>query len=245
VRLGRERPDALAGHRDANLERLSAGLEKLGPINGASTANFDEHLNQGSYAMHTLNQHPENDYDIDTGVIFLSEALPSEPADARRRVARALREAGGNSKKPPEARNNAVTVWYAEGQHVDLAVHRRSAYGVEHAGGESWNPCDPEEVPAWFNRRNKTLSPRSRPDQFRRVVRWMKAFAKSRKTWNMPGGMIISTLAAESFRGHAERDDLALRRDAHRARTTPAQFRPRREPRRRDADRQTEVPGPR
>jgi hypothetical protein len=210
VRLGKDRRDALAGYRDANLDRLSAGLEALGPIEGAEDADFDAYLVQGGYAMHTLNQHLDNDYDIDTGVIFLRGTIPDDAKAARRRVARALREGGGNFSKPPEARTNAVTVWYAEGHHVDLAIYRESGNGLEHAGGDTWSACDPEAVPKWFKERNTTLSPLDLPDQFRRVVRWLKAFAKSRKSWNMPGGMVMSALAAEVFCAHPTRDDLAL-----------------------------------
>jgi hypothetical protein len=184
VRLGQDRRHALAGYRDANLGRLSAGLAALGPIRGAAEADFDDYLIQGSYATHTLNQHPDNDYDIDTGVIFVRTVIPEDPKEARARVARALREAGGNFSKPPEARTNAVTVWYADGHHVDLAIYRRSSWGLEHAGGDTWNPCDPEAIPVWFKERNAKLSPANLPHQFRRVVRCLKAFAKSRGSWN-------------------------------------------------------------
>jgi hypothetical protein len=58
VRLGREGRQHLADLRDRNLDRLSSGLEKLGKLRGASTAGFESSRDQGSYAMHTLNQHP-------------------------------------------------------------------------------------------------------------------------------------------------------------------------------------------
>jgi hypothetical protein len=210
VRLGKARRDELARHRDANLERLSAGLEKLGPITGSASAGYDDYLLQGSYAMHTLNQHPDNDYDIDTGVIFLYDDIPTDAKEARERLARALRNGGGNFSRPPQARTNAVTAWYAAGHHVDLAIYRRNGSSLEHAGGDTWNRCEPEQIPAWFKTKNIDLSPVGRAGQFRRVVRWTKAFAKSRKTWNMPGGMILSALVAECYRPHESRDDVAL-----------------------------------
>ena len=58
VRLGKER-QTLAEHRDINLDRLKAGLEKLG-----HPSRFD-HRDQGSYAMYTINQHPKKEYDIE------------------------------------------------------------------------------------------------------------------------------------------------------------------------------------
>jgi hypothetical protein len=54
-----------------------------------------------------------------------------------------------------------VTVWYADGHHVDLAIYRRSAIGLEHAGGDTWNSCDPEAVPIWFKETNESISPRT------------------------------------------------------------------------------------
>ena len=65
--------------------------------------------------MHTLNQHPDNEYDIDTGVVFAADALPTTALAARQLIADALRATGGAFSKEPEARTNAVTVWYAEG----------------------------------------------------------------------------------------------------------------------------------
>ena len=190
VRLGKSRRNDLAGYRDTNLDRVTAGLEKLGLLPGATGTDFDRSLTQGSYAMHTLNQHPDNDYDIDSGLVFALENIPDDAREARRRVARAVREAGGNFSKQPEARTNAVTVWYADGYHVDLAIYRQNGDFMEHAGGDTWNVCDPEEVPIWFKDCNEALSPAGCTDQFRCVVRWLKAFARSRKSWNMPGGMI-------------------------------------------------------
>ena len=116
VRLGKDRRATLAKHRDTNLERLSAGLKSLGPIEGSEDYDFDEYLIQGSYAMHTQNQHPDNDYDIDTGIIFLPEDIPDDAKAARARVASALRTAGGGFTRAPVARTNAVTVWYTRSQ---------------------------------------------------------------------------------------------------------------------------------
>ena len=78
VRLGKER-QTLAEHRDTNLDRLKAGLEKL-----EYPSSFD-HRNQGSYAMHTINQHPEKDYDIDVAIIFAKDDLSSSRGEGAQR----------------------------------------------------------------------------------------------------------------------------------------------------------------
>jgi hypothetical protein len=220
VRLPKPKRDELAGHRDTNLERLNAGLDAMSEEDEQVYAHPIRHRDQGSYPMHTLNQRPENDYDIDVAIIFRKDDLPGSTCDARKRVERAFVTAGGNFKQPPKARTNAVTVWYEEGYHVDFAVYRESEdeYGdtvTEHAGAD-WKVRDPIEITEWFKRTVRERSPSTEAGatvetgQFRRVVRLLKAFAKSRESWNLPGGMIISKLVEECYSPDYYRDDLAL-----------------------------------
>lgn len=214
VRLGQGRRQTLAAHRDSNLERLKAGLEKL-----EFPTRFDSR-DQGSYAMYTINQHPDNHYDIDVAIIFAKSDLPSTALSTRKRIEEAMLEGGGNFSKPPEALTNAVRVYYQEGHHVDLAIYRQHEdyYGTlihEHAGSE-WSRRDPMELTNWFNATVRKRSPSTQygatveGNQMRRIVRWLKAFAKSRENWDLPGGLIVSILVAECYRPHPQRDDVAL-----------------------------------
>ena len=220
VRLGQAEQAELAGYRDTNLRRLNAGLDKLSEENGRSYAHPIRHCDQGGYAMSTLNQHPDKDYDLDEGIVFRKDDLPAGALDARKQVAEAVKKGGGNFAKEPEARTNAVTVWYAEGYHIDLAVYREyedylGRTVTEHAGAD-WTARNPSEITNWFTGRVATLSP-SRDSgatveagQMRRVVRLLKAFSKSRESWKLPGGLTISALVAECFQPDAYRDDIAL-----------------------------------
>lgn len=208
----------LAKYRDRNICRLKDGLKKLEyrvPIRTPA---------QGGYAMNTLVQRPENnpdtDHDIDIATIFKREDLPEDPLEARKRVLAGVIEGGGNFKQPPEARTNAVTVWYQENYHVDLAVHRvyTGYLGEEiiEQAGVSWTTRDPMEITNWFKDVAKAKSPS--PDngatvvshQMRRIVQLLKYFSKSRSSWSLPGGLIISALVANYFRPDYHRDDLAL-----------------------------------
>lgn len=214
VRLTTKQRKKLAGYRDTNIDRLHTGLDKM--EEPRPVRNCD----QGSFPMHTTNQHPEKDYDIDIAVIFDKDDLPSNPLDSRKRVRDAMIEGGGNFSKDPEARTNAVTVWYEEGHHVDLAVHRRydNVFGneiIEHAGVE-WTTRDPVEITDWFNEIVDRLSPQEnqgasvKSGQMRRIVQLLKMFVKSRKSWNLPGGLLISVLVFECYVDDHERDDKAL-----------------------------------
>jgi hypothetical protein len=148
--------------------------------------------------------------------MFRSSGESGRGAQARCRRAVA---AGGNFRKEPEARTNAVTVWYADGAHVDLAVYRERpgllSRVLEHAGPQ-WGDRDPEAVTSWFQAQVADRSPNLlgtvRKDQLRRVVRWVKRFARSRLSWCLPGGMILTVLAVETYQRDFSRDDVALLR---------------------------------
>ncbi|MGU7785049.1 nucleotide-binding domain-containing protein [Burkholderia sp. PU8-34] len=227
VRLGTKLRNDLGGYRDLNLQRLTDGLKALGDNKGVVYKTYADSKNQGSYAMHTLNQCEHVDYDIDVAVIFEKDDLPENAADARIRVRDALLEKCSNFTKEPEARKNAVTVWYVDGYHIDFAIYRRRTdwWGntiIEHAGGDEWSPRDPMAYTDWFTKQVSTKSPPtlvhtllntsvSVPQgQLRRIVRFVKAFARSRSAWALPGGIVITSLVCEVYKPHPSRDDVAL-----------------------------------
>lgn len=217
IRLGEEK-EVLREYRDCNIQRLKDGLKALDYKLPVRTRN------QGSYAMGSLNQRPENnpdlDYDIDVATIFKKEDLPESPLDARKKVLEGILKGGGNFRRAPIARTNAVTVWYEEGYHVDLAVYRTyiNPFGIEvieHAG-VAWISRNPVQITDWFSATNSSLSPTSdlgatvAPGQMCRVVRLLKYFTKSRASWNLPGGFIITALVAMRYSADYHRDDVAL-----------------------------------
>lgn len=209
VRLGKVARDELANFRDNSLGRLNSGLDKLSDKRNTTYAYPSETRNQGGYAMRTLNQAHDNNYDIDVALIFEKEDLPASPKSARERIRDAFIETAGQFKEPPEARKNAVTIWYASGQHLDFAIYRCSsdAYDneiIEHSSGDEWKPRDLDAMTTWFSNRVDALSPSSiygatiEENQLRKIVRFTKFFAKSRTNWDLPGGMIMTTLVVES-----------------------------------------------
>nr|WP_242525269.1 hypothetical protein [Lysobacter changpingensis] len=225
VRLGAQRRARLQEIRDLNLAKLNRGLDDLAEEVGRPRPHYREAITQGGFAMHTLNQDPSdlNDYDIDVAVVFEEADLPAAALAARQRVRDALSKRTEHMKEAPDLRTNAVTLWYQEGYHVDFAVFRRRAVlggatVIEHASTD-WVVRDPNQVNRWFNDRVAALSPKNQaglpdiavlPNQFRRMVRFLKWFCKSRESWSLPGGMVMSALAAECYRPNRYRDDVAL-----------------------------------
>ena len=112
----------MRGHRDANRKRLKDRLKEEGfPLP-------KEFIKQGSYAMLTMVQNDDNDYDIDDGVYFAEDDLndkdgnPLSPSAARQRVCDALQDQ--RFTKQPRVLRNCVRVYYNEGYHVDMPVYR-------------------------------------------------------------------------------------------------------------------------
>ncbi|MDE0444338.1 MAG: hypothetical protein OXL38_19810 [Gammaproteobacteria bacterium] len=66
--------EAMRDRRNANRNRVRKGLSKADKPAPA------EFVKQGSYAMKTMVQAPDNDYDIDDGVYFHKQDLVGERA---------------------------------------------------------------------------------------------------------------------------------------------------------------------
>lgn len=211
VTLPRSEQTAMRDRRDANRRRLLKGLEK------ADDPEPDEFVKQGSYAMRTMIQHPDNDYDIDDGVYFLKDDLVGDrggemgPREAREMVRDAVDD--GSFADPPEVRSNCVRVYYQKGYHVDMPVYRTVEDGdelvYELASSSGWRRSDARDVTAWFEDK---LSASADGAQERRLVRYMKKFGRSRSNWcgQVLCGFGITVLVVERAWLDAGREDRAL-----------------------------------
>ncbi|NNM73838.1 cyclic GMP-AMP synthase DncV-like nucleotidyltransferase [Enterovirga aerilata] len=219
------RRDILAKAR-ANRTRLRNGLErdsKPAPVGSAT---------QGSYAMRTMIQNDEGDYDIDDGVYFARDKLIGPNGGeitalaARQMVCDALQDR--RFRDSPEVRNNCVRIYYSapNNYHVDVPVYRRTRTKDVFTGeitdtyelaSSDWKTSDALSVTKWFKKQNKDKSsdPSENGDrgQFVRIVRLAKAFARSRPHWSgkIAGGFALSRLVSDHFTENVDRDDVAFR----------------------------------
>src|SRR5262245_43422438 len=69
VKLGRDKCKELTDRRDANRTRVKDGLKKTGDPQP------EEFVTQGSRAMDTTTQEPNNAYDIDDGAVFPADTM--------------------------------------------------------------------------------------------------------------------------------------------------------------------------
>lgn len=219
VTLPQAERSEMRDRRNANRDRLKAGLKKAGkpmPL---------EFRSQGSYAMKTMTQHPDRDYDIDDGVYFAKEDLVGPRGgemtalEARQMVRDALDD--GSFKVAPAVLKNCVRVYYDAGYHVDIPVYRR-VVSEDILGNETvhyelastdWKRSDARDVTSWFESENNLQSPdNSNGRQLRRICREIKMFARSRASWgdSILGGFAITKLITECYRKNGGREDSAL-----------------------------------
>lgn len=202
--------------REANRGRLKENLPKRVKIK--------DFIAQGSMAIRTTIQEEGGDYDIDDGITFYAETLKGAiiglfdmgSDEVRDMVRDALKHA--MFSKQPDVFGNCVRVYYSEGYHVDVPLFRVIDAGTaderqELAGKDGWKASDPTEINRWFEERVQKLN-RIQDDaggQFRRMIRLLKRFARSRgKQWNMPNGLKLTMLADECFERSYDRDDKAF-----------------------------------
>ena len=203
--------DAMRDRRDANRRRLRKGLD----ANGDPAPS--EFVKQGSYAMRTMVQHPDNDYDIDDGVYFLKEDLigPRGGEMTAREAREMVRDAvdDGSFTTPPEVRSNCVRVYYQKGYHVDMPVYRtidtEDEIWHELASSSGWRRSDARDGTDWYE---DELKESGDAVQARRLTRDLKKFARSRSSWSsrILSGFGITVLVVERVYLEADREDRAL-----------------------------------
>ena len=218
VTLPQKERSEMRERRDSNRRRLEQGLERNERPKPADCRS------QGSYAMRTMVQQPDRDYDVDDGVYFEVEKLKGprggdmSASDAKEMVLEALKD--DSFDRPPEQLKNCVRVYYKAGYHVDVPVYRTfkeddSAEGETHIelASTDWKVSDPLAVTDWFLDANRDKSPDTdNGGQLRRIVRLLKAFARSRPSWRdqIATGFMITGLVVERYSANAAREDMAL-----------------------------------
>lgn len=219
VSLSESMKSGMRKRRNTNQERLKKGLVK-----NESPLPL-KHVKQGSYAMHTMVQAEYSTSDIDDGAIFAKEDLVGPrggtftPKQAKEMVRDALDD--GSFKQAPIVHSNCVRVYYNDGFTIDIPVYREikeESWFSEEISYElasfEWKETDPEGVTKWFNAQVIAKSPdETNGRQMRRIVKLLKAWCKSRKSWNMPSGFILSKLTDENYIKDSsllDRDDKAL-----------------------------------
>lgn len=222
VTLQRTEQDEMRERRDNGRIRLRNGLTNAGhPLPKESSS-------QGSYAMRTMVQDDQCDYDIDDGVYFEKDDLKTNGGthltakEARTRVRTALKD--GRLAYDAQVKTNCVRQKYPAGYHIDIPVYRiirstdfwgNKIVEYELASGAEWVQSDPRAVTKWYNNAigQELKTGQADYSQTRRLTKLTKKFARSRTIWKgqTTSGICISKLVVDYIVTNTGRDDDALR----------------------------------
>lgn len=193
VKLLQKDVNTLTGHRDANMKKLKKRLKEDNfPL-------YKEEINQGSYSMKTIIQHSKNDYDIDVGIVFKEEDLKSKgknnPLKIRQYITDLMEDERFNTQ--PDCKKNCVRIHYNDGYHIDIPIYREfkndSNETIQELASSEWEESNPKSINKWFKEQKKDKS------ELKRLVQLMKKWARSRKSWNLPSGLILTILTDEKY----------------------------------------------
>lgn len=152
---------------------------------------------QGSYAINTVVNPLNGEYDIDDGVYFSfgnDKAVWPKPDEVRKWIVSALKN---QTDKEPINKKNCVRIIYANEYHVDLPVYsllNNDPY-LAVVTPNDWQISDPQKYIEWFN--NHTIQ---QGEQLRRIVRYLKACRDYKKQISeLPSSIILTTLVALQF----------------------------------------------
>ncbi|OQY49647.1 MAG: hypothetical protein B6230_07780 [Desulfobacteraceae bacterium 4572_89] len=151
IKLGTYKEEkVLRDKREILIKELKKGL-KDEKIPGTDRKLIFSNFGQGSYAMHTGIIPPDNDYDIDVGVIF--DIINQEYGSVK--LKKMIRDTLTQHNRTVVIRRPCVTVKYSDGYHVDLAVYASNsddyhiAWGKENAADPTWEKSKPKELIKW------------------------------------------------------------------------------------------------
>lgn len=172
--------------------------------------NIPKFHGQGSYAMGTIVNPLNGEFDIDDGV-YLQHLNTNDKSDwpTPETVHRWLVQAtDGHTGQKPIDKRTCVRVRYAGQYHVDLPAYGElnGEYLLAEKGEKGWHRSDPLALTNWFNGRVKVHG-----EQLSRIVRYLKAWAnfQSSRRGKMPNGLILTVLASDHFRADT-RDDICF-----------------------------------
>jgi len=205
VKLDSSKKKILLGSKDALRGKIKADFRSK---NRTPVPNF---YMQGSFAMCSTINPSRKEYDLDDGV-YLNNIDTSKPVtewESPETVHRWIVSAvDGHTSKIPQDKNLCVRVLYAdENKHVDLPIYAEKDgeyyLAVKNKG---WMESDPKEINDWF-----ANEVRNKSEQYRRVVRYLKAWKDHREDENgtvqLFGGFQLTVLAAKHFISDSESDE--------------------------------------
>ncbi len=231
IKLSDEKRVILIDVRDSLRKRIKGNYIQFSSL---ERKNLElEFQSQGSFVMDTIIKPLNDDFDLDDGVYFhgrLSDRERPSPQVFHNWVIRAIDK--DNEYESVKDKSTCVRVQYKQGFHIDIPIYYAEKFESPDLAEtkKGWLLSNPVEFIVWFEEKtksgfqkeflyesiryaehfNKWLSDIRKKDcQLRRLVRYMKAWADTKRD-EMPSGIIMTILIGENFAVN-DRDDLAFR----------------------------------
>ncbi len=203
---------ALRDKRDLLVNELTNSLEAE-VVPGTDKKLTFKKFDQGSYAMNTGIIPKNDDYDIDVGIIFDITNKEYDSKKLKKLVRNALDKV---TKRTVTYNRPCITVEYANGYHVDIAIYADNgtdthiAWGKEFSDEYVWYKSAPKELIQWVAD-TSTITKES--EQFRRCVKALKKWKEKVFTSDgnaAPPSIGITIQARKAFSYNEDNDLEAL-----------------------------------
>ena len=202
--LAKSKRESLRTSRNALRDKVRKHFKEMLKLN------VPKFQGQGSYAMGTIVNPLDGEFDIDDGVYLMHLNTHDKSGwPTAETVHRWLVQATeGHTSEKPIDKATCVRVRFAGQYHVDLPAYGElnGIYLLAEKGEKGWYRSDPLALTDWFKG-----SVKNRGGQLRNIVRYLKAWAdfQSGRLGVMPSGLILTVLASNHFCAD-ERDDIAF-----------------------------------
>lgn len=164
---------------------------------------------QGSYALKTMVNPIDGEYDIDDGVYL--EHLDADMTDwpktetVHNYIVQAI---DGHTSSPPIDKAKCVRLVYQNDYHIDFPIYAYSEendkYFLAIKGDDQWSHSDQQDFKDWFIEKLNHNG-----EQLRRLIMYLKAW-KDYKAIKFPG-VAITIIVGNLFVKSENRDDIALK----------------------------------
>lgn len=197
--LSSSKKENLRVSRDAVRDKIKTFFKKT------LDAQVPDFCFQGSFAIKTVVNPLDGEYDIDDGVYLQNLPNDKNKWPSTEKVHKWIVNAVENHTDETQDKTNCVRVVYKGKYHIDLPIYGedKGETLLARKGTESWTRSDPKEFTEWFHRKLKIHG-----EQMRRNVQYLKAW-KDYKSLEFPS-IAITILVGENHISFEERDDQSL-----------------------------------
>ena len=202
ISIDKSKRDSLMSARDAIQDRITNYFKN------ELKEKVPEYKIQGSYALDTIVNPLDGEYDIDVGIYLQNIDHDKVKWPTTETVHNWIFKAVENhTKEKPTDKRTCVRVNYSGQYHVDLPIYgtyKNESYLAE-KGEAKWHISDPKDFENWFKGEIE-----KKGDQIRHLVKYLKAWADyNSKSGKLPSGFVLTILITECYE-KSDRDDASF-----------------------------------